>query len=93
MVASIHPIRVHRAQILDLELDQRTSEFSRVSQPLCEFVGLELVSSAEDVHQELDDCVHWCQGVREQDEADYDGEFLVEAEGLVEGFVVNENGE
>ena len=93
MVACIHPIRIHRAQILDLELDQRTSELCRVSQLLRKFVGLELVATAEDVHQQLDDCVHWCQSVREEDESDYDGELFVEAEGLVEGLVVNEYGE
>jgi hypothetical protein len=47
---------------------------------LCELIGLELVATAQDVHQELDDSVHWCKGVREEDETDYDGELLVEAE-------------
>lgn len=93
MVACIHPIRIHRAQILDLELDQRTSELGRVSQLLRKFVGLEFVAAAEDVHQELDDCVHWCKSIGEEDEADYDGKFFVEAEGLVKGFVVDEYGE
>ena len=60
---------------------------------MCELIGLEFVFAAEDVHQELDDCVHWCQSIGEEDEADYDWEFVVEAEGLVERFIVDEDGE
>lgn len=93
MVACIHPIRIHCAQILDLELDQRTSQLCLVSQLLRELIGLEFVATAEDVHEQLDDCVHWCQSVGEEDESDYYGELFVETEGLVEGLVVDEYGE
>ncbi len=80
MIACIHPICVHGTQILDLELDQRTCELSRVSQLLRKFIGLEFVAPAEDIHEELDDCVHWCESVREEDESYYDRKFGVEAE-------------
>jgi len=90
MVACIHPIRIHGAQVLDLELDQRAGQFLLVSQLLCELIGLELIAAAENVHEKLDDSVHWCECVGEEDESDDDGEFLVESEGLVEGCVVDE---
>ena len=93
VVARVHPISIHGTQVLDLELNQGAGEFGGVSKILRKLIGLEFVLSAEDVHQELDDCVHWCESVREEDEPDYDWEFVVEAEGLVEGFVVDEDRE
>lgn len=54
---------------------------------------MEFEFSAQNVHQQLHHGVHGCQGVREEDEANDDGEFLVEAEGLVERAVVDEDGE
>jgi hypothetical protein len=93
VVACIHPVGIHGAQILDLQLDQGAGKLGGVTQLLRKFIGLEFVSAAEDVHQELDDCVHGCKGIREEDESNYDGEFLMESEGLVEGFVVDEDRE
>ena len=93
MVACIHPVRIHCAQILDLKLNQRTSQLCLVSQLLRELIGLEFVTAAEDVHEQLDDCIHWCQSIREEDESDNDGELFVETKGLVEGLVVDENRE
>lgn len=93
VVACIHPVGIHRTQILDLELDQGTSQLCRIPQLVRKFIRLEFVTTAEDIHQELDDCVHWREGVGEEDEADNDGELIVEAEGLVERLVVDENGE
>ena len=55
--------------------------------------SLEFKFSAQYVHQQLHHRVHGCEGVREEDEANDDGEFLMEAEGLVEGAVVDEDGE
>ena len=49
--------------------------------------------AAEDVHKKLGNGVHGCKRVREEDEADYDGEFVVETKGLVERFVVDEDRE
>ena len=54
---------------------------------------MKLVSSAQNVHQQLHHCVHGCEGIREEDETNDDGELLVEAEGLVEGAVIDEDGE
>ena len=93
MVARIHPIRIHGTQILDLQLNQRTRQLRLISQVQCELIGLEFVATAENIHEELDDGVHWGQSVGEEDETDYDGEFFVETEGLVEGFIVDEDGE
>ena len=93
MVASIHPISIHGAQILYLKLDQGAGQLCRVTQLQGEFVGLELVFSAQNIHEQFNDCIHRRQGVREQDEADNDREFIVEAKGLVERFVVYEDGE
>lgn len=91
MVACIHPVSIHGAQILDLKLDQGTSELCGVPKVLRELVGLELIAAAEDVHQQLNHSVHWRQGVREEDKPDYDGEFLVETERLIETFVVDKD--
>lgn len=92
VVARVHPVGVHGAQVLDLQLDKRLGQVAAVAQFLRKLVGLELVAPREDIHQQLDDRVHGRERVREQDEADDDGEFVVEAEGLVKRFVVDENG-
>ncbi len=93
VVARIHPVGIHRAQVLDLQLDQTLRQVFLVAEIECELVRLELEFSGQDVHEELDDGVHGCQSIREEDEADYDGALVVEAEGLVEGAVVDEDGE
>lgn len=80
VVRSVHPVGIHRAQILDLKFDQRACELCRVAEILCELIRLKLVPTAENVHQELDDCVHGREGIGKEDEADYDGELLVETE-------------
>lgn len=93
VVRGVHPVGVHGAQVLDLELDERLGQLGAVAQLLRELVGLELVAPREDVHQQLDHRVHGRQSVREEDEADDDGHLRVEAEGAVEGLVVDEDGE
>lgn len=93
MITGIHPIRIHGAQVLDLELDQGAGKLGLVTQLLRKRISLEFVLSAEDVHQELDDCVHRCKSVGEENEADYNWVFAVEPEGLVERVVVDEDGE
>ena len=55
--------------------------------------GLELELPAEDVNELVDDGVLGREHVGEEDEADDDGEVVVEAKGLVEGVVVDEDGE
>jgi hypothetical protein len=46
-----------------------------------------------DVHEKFDDCVHGRKSVGKEDETDYNGELLVEAERFVERTIVNEDGE
>lgn len=93
MVRGVHPVGVHGAQVLDLQLDERLCEFGAVAEFLRELVGLELVAPGEDVHQQLDHGVHGREGIGEEDEADDYGHLGVEAEGFVEGLVVDEDGE
>lgn len=60
---------------------------------MSELISLELISSTEDVHKELDDRIHRRESIREEDEPDYNGKFLVEAERFVQRMVVDEDGE
>lgn len=55
--------------------------------------SLELEFAAQNIHEQLHHRVHWRKGVGEKDKAYDDGIFFVEAEGLVEGAVVNEDRE
>ena len=55
--------------------------------------SLEFEFSTQDVHQQLYHRVHGCESVREKDKSNDDGELVVEAEGLVEGAVVDKDGE
>jgi hypothetical protein len=55
--------------------------------------SLELKFSAQHIHEQLDDGIHGGKGIREEDEANDDREFLVEAEGLEERAIVDEDGE
>jgi hypothetical protein len=64
-----------------------------VSQTVGEGVGLKLVATAEDVHEELDDGFGGGQDVGEEEEAYDDGALEGEAEGGVERSVVDEDGE
>jgi hypothetical protein len=93
VVAGIHPVCIHGAQILNLKLDQGAGKFGGVTKVLRKFIGFEFVFSAEDVHQELDNSVHWGKSIGKEDEADDNWKFVVETEGLVEGSVVDKYGE
>lgn len=55
--------------------------------------GFKFKLAAEDVHEQFHDRVHRRQGVGEQNEANDDGVFAVEAKRGVEGAVVDEDGE
>ena len=55
--------------------------------------SLEFELSAQYVHQQLHHRVHRCKSIREEDESYDDRELLVEAEGLIEGAVVDEDRE
>jgi hypothetical protein len=103
VIASIHPISVHGAQILDLQLYQRFGKVGGVAKLHSERIYLQasgslssresreihtsfkLKLSAQDIHQQLNDRVHWCKCVREKDEPYYDRILFVETEGLIEG--------
>ncbi len=93
VVAGVHPVRVHCRQILDLQLDQTLGEVFRKAKIHGELVSLELELSGEDIHEEFDDGVHGGEGVGEEDEANNDRVLMVEAEGVVERGIVDEDGE
>ena len=81
MVACIHPVCVHRAQILYLKLDQALRQFLLVSQANGERVGFEFEFPRQDIHKQLYNGIHWRQCVGEKYEADYDRMLVVKAEG------------
>lgn len=93
VVARVHPVGIHGGQVLDLELNQTPGKLGGVAKVLSESIGLEFVLAGEDVHHELNNSVHWSQGIREKDESDDDWADAVEAECLIEGAVVDEDGE
>lgn len=91
VVAGVHRIGIHGAQVLDLKLDQGFCQFGLVAKVLGECIGLKFIPAAENIHQKLDHQIHRSQCVREEDEADYDGGLSVEAEVLIQGTVVDED--
>jgi hypothetical protein len=91
--AGIHPVGVHGAKVLNLELEERAGELLRIAQTLGEVIGLELKLASNHVHEELDDDIGGGEGVREEDEADDDGVLLEEAKGVVQRGVVDEDRE
>ena len=93
VIARVHPVSIHRGQVLDLELNQTPGKLGGVAKVLGESVGLKLVLAGEDVHHELNNGVHWSQGIREKNESDDDWADAVEAECLIERAVVDEDGE
>jgi hypothetical protein len=52
--------------------------------------SLEFIFPAEHIHQELDNQVHWCKSVREEQETNDDRKLLMESERVVKRFVVHE---
>lgn len=93
VVAGKEAVGVHRAQVLDLQLDERAGQLGRVTQLAGEAVRLELVAARKDVLEQRDGHIHGRQRVGEEDEADDDGVLVDEAEVGVEGVVVDEDGE
>lgn len=93
VVGGVDRVGVHGAEVLDLELEKGAGELLGVAETLGESVGLELELAGQDVHAELEEHVHGGEGVGEEEEADDDGVFGEEAEGRVEGVVVDEDGE
>lgn len=93
VVACVHPVRVHSAQVLDLQLDERACQLGGVAQSPGKAIGLELEPPRERVHAELHERIHRRQCIREEDESHDDGMLLDEAKGRVERVVVDEDGE
>lgn len=93
VVAGVHPIGVHGAKVLNLELEERAGKLLGVTKLLSESIGLELKLAADDVHKQVDDKVHRSKGIREEDEANDNGVLLEEAERGVQRVVVDEDRE
>lgn len=93
VIARVHPVSVHGAEVLNVQLDERCGQLSAHTQVVGELVSLELKGAGDDVQEELDDGVHWREGIREEEEADDDGVLIVEAKGSIEGAVVDEDRE
>lgn len=55
--------------------------------------SFEFEFSAQYVHQQLHHRVHGCENIREEDEPNDDRKLLVEAKRLVEGAVIDKDGE
>lgn len=73
MVAGVHPVGVHGAEVLLVKLDEGAGEFGAVSQALGKVVGFEFKFARENVEEQLEDGVHGRQGVRKEDEANDNG--------------------
>ena len=93
VVASIHPIGIHGAEVLDLELEEGAGKQHGVAELLRERIGFELKLAGDDVHAKLDDQIHGGEGIGEEEETNNDGVFGEETEGRVERVVVDENRE
>ena len=93
MVASVDGVGVEAAEVLGVQLEQGAGEVGGEAEVGGELVGLELVLAGDDVHEQFDDHVHRGEGVVEEQEADDDGALGDEAEGRVQGGVVDEDRE
>lgn len=93
MVACEHPISIHGAEVLDLKLDQRLGKIFGVSEISRKSIGLELVTTAENVHAQLDEDIHRREDIGEQDEANNNGLHGLEAKVCVQRPVVDEDRE
>ena len=93
VVAGIHPVGIHSAKVLDLELDKRGGKLGLVAELAREAISLELEAAAHNIHQELNHGIHGREDIGEEDEADNDGVLLHEAEISIQRGVVDENRE
>jgi hypothetical protein len=93
VVVCVHPVGVHAAEVLDVQLEEGGRELEAHAEVAGEGVGLELELAGDDVHEELDDGVHGGEGVGEEEEPDDDGALRGETKGGVEGAIVDEDGE
>ena len=84
VVVCVHPIRVHRTQVLYLQLDKTLGKLCLVSELLCKGIGLEFVFTAQYVHKQLNENIHRSEDIGKEDEADNDGVLLMEAKRFIE---------
>lgn len=80
MIARVHPVGIHGAEVLDLQLEKRPGQLSLHTETLGEGIGLELECAGDHVEEELDNGIHGRQSVGEEKEADDDWVLVVEAE-------------
>lgn len=93
MVRRVQVISIHSAQVLNLELNQALSEILLVSQTSGKRISFVLEFSGHDVHQELQDSVNGSQDIAKDEESDDGRHALLEAEGLEQRPVVDEQRE
>jgi hypothetical protein len=80
VVAGIHPIGIHSAKVLDLELKEGAGKLLGVTKPLGKSIGLELELAADNVHKQVDDEIHGGKSIGEEDESDNNGVLFEETE-------------
>lgn len=93
MVAGVHPVGIHGAEVLNLKLEQGAGELLGIAELLSEGISLELKLAAEDIHAKLNNKIHGRKCVREKNEANDDGVLGKESKGRVERVVVDEDRE
>lgn len=93
MVAGVHPVGIHGAEVLDVKLDERPGELHAETDLLGKGVGLELESAGDNVQEQLNDGVQRRERVGEEQETDNDGLLGGEAKGRVQRVVVDEDRE
>ena len=83
-IRTIHPIGIHRAQVLNLQLNKTARQLATVPQPRPKRIRLVLELPAQDIHKKPDDGVDGREDLIEQHEPDDDGLvfFVEEAETL-----------
>lgn len=92
MVRRVSPIRVHGAEVLDLELNQALRQILGVTMLGRKLVRFVLKLTRHDAHEQFNNRVERGEDIRKQDESDDDGLLSVETERLVQGAVVDEDG-
>jgi hypothetical protein len=91
VVAGIHPVGIHGAKVLDLELKEGAGKLLGITKPLGKSIGLELELSADNVHKQVDDEIHRGKSIGEEDEANNNGVLFEKTERRVQRVVVDED--
>lgn len=93
VIACIHPVSIHGAEILHLQLDQTACQLLLESEVRREGIGFELEFAGEDVHEEFHNGISWRQSVGEENKPNDDWMRLVESKGGIERVVIDEDTE